>query len=93
MKKDNVEMTFDLACKWVDDRMMYGRYKPSMRNQFVLDECCQAGMLAIKSLRTVENMIALLTERIDSGYYSSDEQVLVAKDLLDQLKAKVTLDV
>lgn len=43
-------MTEAEAIKWIDDRMCYGRYTPQKHNQFVHDECCQAGELAIKAL-------------------------------------------
>ena len=50
-KDEYAEMKIDKAVKWIDHRMMYGRYTLSLHNPFVKDECYEAGEMAIDALR------------------------------------------
>lgn len=43
-------MKIDESIEWVKDRMTYGRYTPSIRNPLIIDECYEAGMMAIEAL-------------------------------------------
>lgn len=43
-------MTAKESIEWVIDRMTYGRYTPSISNPLVIDECYEAGMMAIEAL-------------------------------------------
>lgn len=47
-------MTWEEAIKWIDDRMCFGRGTFTEHHPPNIDECWQAGMMAIKALQREE---------------------------------------
>lgn len=43
-------MTNQEAIKWIENRMCYGRYTPTKHNPLVIDDCFEAGGMAIRAL-------------------------------------------
>lgn len=82
-----IKIDFDTVCDWVNDRMVYGRYKPSHSNPFQYDECCLAGDLAIRALRVCERLLQVSEElsRDSQTEPVRDFSMLIHKFVFDSL--------
>lgn len=67
-------MTKEEAIKWIDDRMCFGRGTFTEHHPPNIDECWQAGMMAIKALR---NQPAMEWIPINEKAPEGDKVVLV----------------
>ena len=85
----NEKITVDKACEWVENRLGYGRYRASSENPFVYDECCQAGDLAVKSMRAIEYLQQDLQNKINSDYFIFKHGIDIAQEILDLINNRL----
>lgn len=60
------EMSALDACKWVANKMCYGRYIPRGKEEYVHDDCHNAGMMAIEAL---QKRIPVKPKEYEDKYY------------------------